>query len=145
MIYEKAETAQGINRLLRSNSGIVITAPRDSGKTRELIKFAETKHPNSQFAVVCANQKIQAMIIRMHFGMVSKKGLTQAELVARRLMGEGTLRDGEVNPPLMITPSNIQNLRGRNLPIFCDEWNSFPSDVQRIIIDTGLFVAAVTS
>ena len=85
------------------------------------------------------------MIIRMHFGIVSKKGLTQAERVAKRLLGEGTLRDGEVNPPLMITPSNIHNLIDRNLPIFCDEWNSLGADIQRVIIDTGRFVAAVTS
>jgi hypothetical protein len=151
MIHEHAETAADIARLLRAaQEPIVIAAPRQSGKTRELIKFAESKYSNSQFAVVCANHEIQRLIIKMHFNMISTKGLTktevQTELVARRLLGDKSiLRDGEVNPPLMLTPGNVSNIRGRSLPIFCDEWNSLGVDVQEIIVNSGQFVAAVTS
>ena len=162
MIYIQAETAQDIAEILRlqrkdvnerinadevasrllgqkkASPGMVITAPRRSGKTTELLRFAEEKFSGSQYCVVSMNYEVQRQIIRKHWELFN------AANVAKKLKGQAT-EGNEVNPPLMLTPDVLHLNRGRNSPMFCDEWNLFSEETQNAILETGLFVAAVTS
>jgi hypothetical protein len=164
MIYATANTAEDIARLLRSSQEsrrdagwddeekstikaitpepICITAPRQSGKTTELLKFAEEKYQNGQFAVVCLNHEIQSGIIRQHWLLFNKIG--PSDVVAARLLGKPVSAEG-VTAPLMLTPNNLHLLRGQGKPVFVDEWNLIPEDAQRDILDSGRLIAAVTS
>lgn len=145
MIYESAQTAQDIARLLRTqrDGPIQISAPRQSGKTTELLKYAEEKNPNGMFAVVCLNHEEQKRIIRRHFDIFNRT--SQAEMVAARLLGKPT-GGIDINPPLMITPSTLHLLRGHGRPIYVDELGAIPSDdIMEILLKTRLFVASVTS
>lgn len=101
-----------------------MTAPRQSGKTMELLKFAEEKYPNGQYAIVCPNQRMQEHI-----------------LITRYLLLE--YRESII--PLMLTPGNVIYIRGQGKPVLCDDWNMLPEKTQDIVIESGLFVAAVTS
>jgi hypothetical protein len=142
--YATAETAQDIARLLRSNHPeLIITAPRRSGKTTELLRYAESKNPNGQFVVVCHNFERQNLIIRRHWELFNR--ISQADIVAKRLLGE-PLGGIDVTPPLMISPGTFHVLRGNNLPIYVDELGEISNeDVMKRVIETGRFVAAVTS
>ena len=144
MIYANADTAQDIARLLRSaQEPIQITAPRRSGKTTELLKFAEKKNPLGQFSIVCANQERQEQIIRLHWKIFNR--ISQADIVAKRLLGE-PLGGVDINPPLMICPGIFHLLRGHNNPIYVDELGSISNeDTMKFVLDTGRFVASVTS
>lgn len=159
MIYVNAESAQDIARLLRSSQEsrrsegwddeekvtikaitpepIIITAPRQIGKTTELLRYAEEKHRNS-YCVVCLNQEVQGKIILRH------RELFNAGNIAKRLNGL-KITEPDTNPPLMLTPTNLQLLRGQGRLVFCDEWSLLTEDARRSIIDSGLLVAAVTS
>lgn len=129
------------DRLLgnKSASGIVITAPRQSGKTTELLRYAEEKYPISQFAVVCINQESQQQIIHQHWMLFNPS--QRLDRNTTKLLGDVV----HVNPPLIITPDNISILLGRRFPVFVDEWNLLDDITQEDIIDSGRFVATVTS
>lgn len=171
MIYANASTAEDIAELLRlgdaedvkqkikakivadkllgkksqikgEGQGILINAPRQSGKTTELLKFAEQKNPNGQFAVVCLSAMQQDNVIRRHWMLFNR--IDQSEIVAKRLLGE-PLRGIDVNPPLVLTPQNLHFLRGRNMPIYVDEWSLLQFKDHANIVETGWFRAAVTS
>lgn len=143
MIHARAETAADIARLLRSaQEPITIVAPRQSGKTTELLKFAEEKNPSGQFAMVCRDQITQAGIIRRHWMLFNR--IDQSDIVAKRLLGEPLGAVG-VTPPLMITPSNLHLLRGQGRIIYVDEWESFTDKVKDEILGYGRFVAGVSS
>lgn len=161
MIYATAETAQEIAQLLRGegekfiagkvadrllgkkeSSGIVITSPRRSGKTTELLKYAEEKNPNGDFCVVCRDIESQTRIIHQHWLLFNR--IDQSDVVAKRLLGE-PLGGVGVTPPLMLNPSNLHLLRGQGSPVYVDEWALLPEDAQRTILDSGLLIAAVTS
>jgi hypothetical protein len=144
MIYVNAETAQDIARLLRSNqTELIITAPRRSGKTTELLKYAESKNPNGQFVVVCHNFERQKQIIRRHWELFNR--ISQADIVAKRLLGE-PLGGINVNPPLMVCPGNWHLLHGHNKPIYIEELGEISNeDTMKFVVETGRFRAAVTS
>jgi hypothetical protein len=164
MIYATANTAEDIARLLRSSQEsrrdagwddeekstikaitpepICITAPRQSGKTTELLKFAEEKYRGGHFVMVCRDQEAQKWIIHRHWLLFNR--IDQSDIVAKRLLGE-PLGGVGVTPPLMLNPSNLHLLRGQGKPVFVDEWNLIPEDAQRDILDSGRLIAAVTS
>jgi hypothetical protein len=168
MIYANAETAQDIARLLRvmdnekelsalivadrllgkktlrsEGKGIQITAPRHSGKTTELLRYAEEKNPWGQFVVVCGGYDRQRQIIKQHWEIVNN--ITQANRVAARLLGKEVEGEG-VTPPLMVVPGNLHLLRGHNKPIYVDELGEISNEnLMNDLLATGLFRAAVTS
>lgn len=168
MIYANADTAQDIASLLRmmeseehiqakrvadrllgkpafkgDGKGIIITAPRRIGKTTELLKYAEERNPWGYFAVVCHNQERQKQIIRRHWEIFNH--IDQAARVAARLLGQ-EVTGGVVNPPLMISPGQFNLLRGHHRPIYVDELGEISNEyIMKHVIDTGRFVAAVTS
>lgn len=124
---ERIMASEVADRLLgkkKTISGTVVTAPRRSGKTTELLRYAKEKYPYGQFAVVCISQKVQEEILRMY----------------RLISG-----DIGVTPPLILTPENLDRMRGQVKPILCDEWNLLPYETRDTILNSGLFVAAVTS
>jgi hypothetical protein len=166
MIYATASTAEDIARLLRSSQEsrrdagwddeekefikaitpepICIAAPRQSGKTTELLKFAEERNSHGAYTIICLSDEIQKQIIRMHWMIFNR--ISVADICAKRLLGE-PLGAINVMPPLMLTPTNLHLLRGSNngRQIFVDEWNALAEDAQRTILDSGRLVAAVTS
>lgn len=144
MIYAHAQTTEDIARLLRSaQEPIIITAPRRSGKTTELLKFAEEKNPCGQFAIVCCNFERQKQIIRRHWEIFNR--IDQADIVAKKLLGQ-PLGGIDINPPLMIVPGMFHLLRGHSRPIYIDELGEISNeDTMKNVLDTGMFVAAVTS
>jgi hypothetical protein len=164
MIYATAKTAEEIARLLRSSQEsrrdagwddeekltikaitpepICITAPRQSGKTTELLKFAEEKNHGGHFVMVCRDQEAQKWIIHRHWLLFNR--IDQSDVVAKRLLGE-PLGGVGVTPPLMLNPSNLHLLRGQGSPVYVDEWALLPEDAQRTISDSGRLIAAVTS
>lgn len=168
MIYANAETAQDIASLLRlkdseenlvakkvadrllgkttikgEGKGIIITAPRQSGKSTELLKYAEERNPFGNFAVVCLNQETQKYIVNLHWKLFNNIG--PSDIVAARLLGKPVKGDA-VSPPLMVSPSTIHLLRGRGLPIYVDELGAISNDrMMDSLLATGLFMAAVTS
>lgn len=168
MIYANAETAQDIASLLRikdseeilaarkvadrllgkttikgEGKGIIITAPRQSGKTTELLKYAEEENPNGQFIIVCHNFERQKQIIRRHWEIFNR--ISQADIVARKLLGE-PMGGIDINPPLMVVPGNFHFLCGNNRPIYVDELCAISNeDTMKYVLETGRFVAAVTS
>jgi hypothetical protein len=119
---------QVADRLLgktKDTQGTVVTAPRQSGKTTELLRYAEEKYPNGQFTVVCLNRYVQSSICHIY----------------RDLRG-----DPSVSPPLMLTPDNLSSMSGRRVnPVFVDEWSLLPGNTIDKILNLGTFVAAVTS
>ena len=144
MIYANADTAHDIARLLRSaREPIQITAPRQVGKTTELLKFAEEKNHFGQFAIVCRNFESQKYIIGLHWKIFNR--ISQADIVAKRLLGE-PFGGVDINPPLMISPGNFHLLRGHSRPIYVDELGDISNeDTMKFVLDTGRFVASVTS
>lgn len=136
--YETADTAEDIRRFINNQGRVVVTAPRQSGKTTELLIFAEQKDPWGQFIVVCLNQAMQTNIIQKH------KEIFTAGNVAKRLTG-GKVESTEVSPPLIITPTRMNLLRGMGRPIYVDEFRMFTDEMQKEILDSKFFVAAVTS
>lgn len=136
--YENADTSEDIRRFLYKQGRVVITAPRQSGKTTELLLFAEGKNPLGQFIVVCMNREVQAHIIYRH------REIFESGNVAKRLTGS-KIESTIVNPPLILTPENLRFIRGQGKPVFVDEFKMLTEDEQKEILDSGLFVAGVTS
>jgi hypothetical protein len=140
LVDEKKQAELLTDKLLgkKSDTGIIITAPRRSGKTMQLLRFAEDKYTGGRYAIVSINHEVQRSIIRMHWE------LHQASNLLKKLTGKEA--EGiDVNPPLMLTPDTIHLHRGSAKPIFVDEWNSLQEETQQAILKTGYFVAAVTS
>lgn len=170
MIFANAKTAEEISQLLRimdseetiqarmvadrllgkttgtmyeGYKGILIRAPRRSGKTTELLKYAEDKNPWGQFVVVCHNLARQQDIIRVHWEVFNK--IDQVARVAARLLGE-PITGQDVNPPLLVSPGNFHLLHGHNKPIYVDELGEISNmDTMKMVLGTGRFIAAVTS
>lgn len=136
--YENVETSEDIRRFLHKQGRVVITAPRRSGKTTELLLFAEGKNPHGQFIMVCMNREVQAYIISRH------REIFESGNVAKRLTGS-KIESTIVNPPLILTPENIKYMRGVRSPVFVDEFNMLTEGTQKEILDSGLFVAGVGS
>ena len=146
MRYMNADTGDEISKLLRGDptnpkviaarvadrllgikpksEQVIITAPRQSGKTTELLRFAEEKYPNGQFAIVCINRNSLLSICHIY----------------RHLR-----RDPSVSPPLMLLPDNLKLVGNESKPLFCDEIGLFTTELKESIIGYRKFVAAVTS
>lgn len=137
--YETAQTSEDIRRLLVKTARVVVSAPRQSGKTTELLRFAEDHHLNSQYCVVSMSYEVQRGIIARH------RELFIAKNIADRMLTGKPVESVDVNPPLMLTPDALHLNKGRNLPMFVDEFYALAEDIQKAILDSGLFVAAVTS
>lgn len=143
MIYEHAKTTQDIARLLRSHSEPrVIIAPRQSFKTTELLKYAEEQNPNGRFIIVCLNPQLQKQIVKYHWQIFNR--LSFADVIAEKLLGN-PLGGVDISPPLVLSPSNLHLLKGQRKPVFVDEWYEFDGEARATILDSGLFVASVTS
>ena len=127
-VFQRLYAAKCAEKLLgkKPDSRIVITAPRRSGKTTELLKYAEENHPNGQFIIVCLNHDVQQEIGRLYWEIMGKQSVGPT-------------------PPLMLTPGNLASTRGQRNPIFVDEWDALPLETRNTILQTGLFRAAVTS
>ena len=138
--HAQAETAEGIANLLRSRGRIIITAPPRSGKTTELIRYAEERFPNGRFAVVCANEDVGKYIIRLHWNIYN--GISFAEMCAKRLLGE-ELEGEDINEPTILFPPHLF-LPNQFVPVFVDNFYLLPNSAQRIILKHKFFVAAVT-
>jgi hypothetical protein len=144
-----AETREEIARQLRGDKGVVVRAPRGVGKTVELLKFAEEKYPNGQFAVICMNAVVQKDIIKTHWKIFNR--ISQADIVAKRLLGE-PLGGVDINPPLVLTPDNLHLLRMSGRPLFIDEYRAVRDSASKEIMDFlndnyihQKFIAGVTS
>lgn len=126
--YDRILRAKEVaDRLLgnkKDTSGIIVTAPRQSGKTTELLRYAEEKNPNGQFAFVCLNQHIIHSVCSIY-----------RELRA----------NPSASPPLMLLPSNLKLVGNETKPLFCDELGLFTEQMQADILGYRNFVAAVTS
>jgi thymidine kinase len=139
--YATAETAEDIARLLRSRGRIVVTAPPRSGKTTELLKYAEERYPNGRFAVIIAKEEDQKRIIKLHWRLYN--GISHVEVVAKRLLGQ-ELEGEDVMTPVVVTMKGIYVV-SPSCPIFVDEINLLPEPAQRAIFKRRLFIAATTS
>jgi hypothetical protein len=139
--YATAENAEDIARLLRSRGRIVVTAPPRSGKTTELIRYAEERYPNGRFAVVCARKEDHKYITRLHWNIWN--GISHVEVVAKRLLGQ-ELEGEDVMTPVVVTMKGIYVV-SPSCPIFVDEINLLPEPAQRAIFKRRLFIAATTS
>ncbi len=153
MIHVNANTAEEIGMMLRGegeeynrhfkahqmawallgkdvDKSILITAPRRSGKTTELLKFAKERHPHGEFIIICPNMQMKQMIIQMYHEMFDKVG---SRFIYRNL-------------PVIVYLSVINEVRGYNYPIYIDDWNSIGEleDISRAGLWNN-FVAAVTS
>lgn len=138
--HATAENAEEIARLLRSRGRIVINAPARSGKTTELIRYAEERYPNGRFAVY-AHGKDHAYLTRLHWLIYN--GLTWADVVAKRLLGQ-ELDGQDVNPPQFLTPeSAVWITFNPSTPTFCDCWEVFTEPQKKAILKRRLFIAAV--
>lgn len=142
-IYRReAQNAEEIAKLLRSRGRTIITAPSRSGKTTELIRYAEERYPNGRFAIV-AQEDRHAYITELHRQIYN--GVTFANVVAARLLGE-KLKYENVNPPYFIHPISVWSPTfGESTPVFVDRWSTLTLEQQKEIIRRRLFIAAVTS
>ena len=144
--YEQAETAEDIHRLLRSRGRIVITAPPRSGKTTELLRYAEQRYPNGRFAFVCGNPGKDSYVIKLHWCIYNE--ISFSEVVAKRLLGE-ELEGEDINPPLilipnMLSPANFGKMINPHTPIFCDDYHLLSEQAQSTLCRRKLFIAAVS-
>jgi hypothetical protein len=139
----EAQNAEEIAKLLRSRGRIVITAPSKSGKTTELIDYAESRYPNGRFSVICPSEAHKEKLIYIHW-LVSNH-LTFVDVVVKRLLGE-KLEGEDVNEPtILIPPLPPKFCPSPFTPIFVDDWNLLPTAARRAILKRKLFIAAVTS
>ncbi len=137
--HATAENAEEIARLLRSRGRIVITDPPKSGKTTELIRYAEERYPNGRFAVV-AQEKDHLFIIKLHWLIHNE--LTWADLVTKRLLGE-KLEGEDVVEPMMFTPESVMvQTFNASTPTFVDDWHLLSEHARAIICKRRLFIAA---
>jgi len=140
--HATAETSEDIARILRSRGRIIITAPPRSGKTTELIRYAEDRYPNGRFAVV-AEENDHPRIIKLHWLIFN--GISQVDVVAKKLLGQ-KLEGEDVVEPMMFTPESIMFRRfNASTPTFVDNWHLLSKEAQSTIIRRRLFIAAVSS
>lgn len=139
--HVKAETQEDIARLLRARGRIVITAPPRSGKTFELIRYAEDRYPNGRFAVV-AKEEDHPYIFKMHWNIFN--GITFAEVCASRLLGKNLEGEDAMNPTLLTPEQAMFRTWNASTPLFVDEWFSLPESAHRAILKHRLFIAATT-
>ena len=125
-VSEAIRAEKVADRLLgrKSKTGIVITAPRQSGKTTEMLRFAEEKYPNGKFAIICLNKYMIDSICHMYRDLKS---------------------DPNVMPPLMLLPDNLRLVGNERRPLFCDELSLFSEQMREDILGYHNFEAAVTS
>ena len=141
-IYRReVETAEDIARLLRSRGRIVITAPPRSGKTTELIRYAEERYPNGRFAIVCAREEDRKKIIQTHWNVYN--GISFVDVVANRLLGK-EVEGEDVNEPTILFPPHIY-FANQFQPVFADDFYSLPNSAQRTILKHKLFIAATAT
>lgn len=144
--YETAQNAEEIARLLRSRGRIVITAPPRSGKTTELLRYAEERYPNGRFAIVLANPDKDKYTIKLHWCIYNE--ISFSDVVAKRLLGEEL--DGEdINSPMilipnMLSPANFGKMINPHTPIFVDDWHLLSEEAQSTLCKRKLFIAAVS-
>jgi len=105
-------------------SSILVVAPRQSGKTTELLRFAEELYPNGQFAVICLNRYVISSVCHIYRDLRN---------------------DSNVSPPLMLLPDSLKLVGNESKPLFCDELHLFSEKMQNDIVGYRKFVAAVTS
>jgi hypothetical protein len=140
--YREATTAHEIADLLHNRGRIIITAPPRSGKTTELLRYAENRYTNGRFVVV-AQQDKHENIINLHWQICN--GLTRAEVVAKRLLGQ-EIQGEDVNPPMLLTPEAVMYRPWRaSTALFVDEWFSLSEAAHRVILKHRLFIAATSS
>lgn len=140
--YRDAENAKEIAALLHNRGRTVITAPPRCGKTTELIRYAENRYPNGRFAVVAHPDK-HGYITKLHWLIYNE--LTQANLVASRLLGK-ELEGEEVRTPYLMTAESVMyRAFSKHTPIFVDEFQLLPENARRVIIKHKLFIAAVAT
>lgn len=140
--HREAKNAEEIAKFLRERGRTIISAPPRSGKTTELLRYAEEKYPNGRFVVV-AHEDRHAYITELHRRIYS--GFSIADVVAARLMGD-KLKYEEVNPPRLINPISVWSPTfGESTPFFVDRWNVLTEDAKKEIIKRRLFIAAVGS
>lgn len=137
--HREAQNAEEIAKHLRARGRTIITAPARSGKTTELLRYAEERYPNGRFAVVVARGEERDRIIKMHWQVAN--GISFVDVVAKRLLGEELEGEG-VNEPTVLFPPHIY-FENQFQPIFVDDFNLLPSAAQRAILKRHLFIAAV--
>jgi hypothetical protein len=142
--HATAETAEDIARLLRSRGRIIVTAPARSGKTTELLRYAESRYPNGRFAFVCSNPGKDSYVIKLHWCLYNELSFT--DVVAKRLLGED-LEGEDINPPMilipnMLSPVNFDKMINPHTPIFCDDYHLLSAQAQSTICRRKLFIAA---
>jgi hypothetical protein len=141
-VYRReAENADQIAKLLRTRGRMIITAPPKSGKTTELLRYAESRYPNGRFAVVCARKEDRSRIIQTHWNVYN--GISFVDVVTKRLLGE-ELDGDDVNEPTILVPPNLY-FPNDFIPVFADDWELLPKAAQKAILRRRLFIAAVTS
>jgi hypothetical protein len=144
MIYHaKADTAEEIAKLLRQRGRTIVTAPPRSGKTTELIRYAEERYPNGRFVVV-AKEEQHPYIVKLHWCL--SNGISFVDVVAKRLLGQELEGEFDVNPPTLLTPETVMyRTWNASTPLLVDEWSSLPEAAHRAILKHRLFIASVTS
>jgi len=141
--HREAKNAEEIARLLRSRGRIVITAPPRSGKTTELLRYAEERYPNGRFAVACGKEEDDGRIIQLHWNVYNN--ISFVDIVSKRLLGQ-EIEGEDVNPPTILAHSSLlYRTVNQSTPIFVDEWGLLPENVQRAILKRRLFIAAVST
>jgi hypothetical protein len=123
-IFRAKEVADRLLGKKKEKSATLVTAPRQSGKTTELLRFAEEQYPNGQFAVITLNKYTQS----------------NACYIYRDIRGYP-----EVNPPLMLIPDNFKLVQTQGKALFCDDFNLFSEKIRDEILAHRYLVAAVTS
>ena len=135
-----AENAEQVARLLRTRGRLIITAPPRSGRTTELLKYAEERFPDGRFVVV-APEESHAHIIHIHWREAN--GIGHVQEVAAALRGE-KLQGESVNPPRLIYPEMVwSRVIANTTPVFVDGWNSLTEEVKKEILKHRFFVAAI--
>lgn len=138
----EAQNAEEIAKFLRERGRTIISAPPRSGKTTELLRYAEGRYPNGRFAIV-AQEDRHAYITELHRRIYN--GFTQADVIAARLLGT-KLKYEEVNPPYFVHPNSVwARTFGVSTPVFVDRWDVLTEDAKKEIIRRRLFIAATTS
>lgn len=138
--YVEADTQEEIARLLRGRGRTLVTAPPRTGKTIELIRYAEERYPNGRFAVVAKDGK---HIVDTHWLIYN--GLTWVDAVTKKLLNE-KLKGEDPVAPLVVTPQWIHDcMINKSTPIFVDDWDLLSEEAQRKIYKHRLFIAAVRS
>lgn len=139
--HREAKYAKDIAIILRGRGRTIITAPPRSGKTTELIRYAEERYPNGRFIIVCAREEDKNKIIHLHWLVAN--GISYVDVVAKRLLGE-KLKGEEVNEPTILFPPHVHfPSHNHCIPVFCDDFNLLPNSAQRAILKRQLFIAAV--